>query len=164
MTKNEIEDTEQNQLVAEIAYEQVIKNAPREKPLFTAVRNQYFKDPERAIKHETGKEEKLDFGLGAAMLMSPIILAVVEEVVKFITEEVKKAFRDESSSFIHETVRKIFKKPIPASDEKEKVPNLTVEQLKKAHNKAYERALVFLPEKEAEQIADSVVFSILVIG
>ncbi len=163
MTKNEIEDIEQNQLIADIAHDIVVKNVPREKCFFTVIKNVYFKDPEKTLIGESVKGEKLDFGVGVAMLMSPIILAVVTEVVKFIAEEVKKDFKEESSSFIHDMVKKMFKKFAPAGDEEKNVPTLTSEQLKQVHRVAVEKARQLnLPEKEAGLLADSLVSDLVV--
>jgi hypothetical protein len=163
MTKNEIESIEQNQLIADIAHDIIIKSVPKEKYFFSAIKNEYFKDPEKTLKGETGKGEKLDFGVGVAVLMSPIILAVVTEVVKFIAEEVKKDFKEESSSFIHDIVKKMFKKSGPAGDEEKNVQNLTSEQLKQVHRVAIEKARQLnLPEKEAGLLADSVVSGLVI--
>lgn len=157
MTINEIEDLKRNQIIADIAYEQVIKNAPREKPLFPALSNQYFKNPERALKCEADKEEKLDMGLQIAVeLMTPIILAVVDEVFTFIMEEVKKTIINESSSFIYDIVKKRFKIFASEGNEKEKAPTLTFDY-KQLHNLAYKKARLYLPEKKAESLADSVI-------
>ena len=160
MTINGIEDLERNKIVADIAFEQVIKNAPREKPLFPALRNQYFKDPERALKCEADKGEKLILESEVAVavgLMTPIILAVVEAVFTSIMEEVKKTFINESSSFIYDTVKKRFKIFASAGDEKEKTPTLTFDS-KQLHNIAFKKARLFnLSEKKAELLADSVI-------
>jgi len=67
----------QNQLVADLARDMVAEIAPQELPTFRAQSEAYFKDPERALKGQAGKDDMLGFGVGAAVtFLTPVVLAV----------------------------------------------------------------------------------------
>ncbi len=143
----------QNQLVADIARDLVAQTAPQELPLFQATSEAYFKNPNKLLKGQAGKDEMLGFGVEtvSVILMSPIVLTIVDEVVKVITGKV-------ADSGI---IRKILKKLGLVKEKEEKVTlplSLTREQMQKVHELAFERALQFkLSKSQAELLADSLV-------
>ena len=151
-------DSTQNKLIAEVARNVVSQIAPQEMPLFRANSEAYFKDPEKVLKDQKSEEEMLGFGTGEAMsFLTPIALAVSVEVVKFVTEEVRKSFKTESSGMISDLVKSLFKKFRPAQEKEEKPTTapLTVEQLQEVHKAAFTKARQLkLSESRARQLAD----------
>lgn len=158
-----MDNSNQNQLTANIARDIVSQMAPQEIPLFRANSELYFKDPQKALKSQEGSDDMLGFGTGEAVAyLTPIILTVSFEVVKFVTEEVKKSLKTESTNAINEAVQRMFKKfrPIPVTGQAEDpAPTmLTVEQLREVHQRAFEKACQLrLSEAKARQLADSLV-------
>jgi hypothetical protein len=153
-------DSSQNQLVAELSRDMVIQVAPQETPLFKANSEAYFKNPEGMLKTQTGKDDMLGFGAAEAIpFLTPIILSVMSEVVKFVTEEVKKSLKAEGSNLISDTVKRMFNqsRSLQKPDEKA-VPVLTTAQLAQVRKIAFEKARQLnLPENKAKLLADSVV-------
>ena len=79
-------------------------------PLYRANSDAYFKDPEKTLKGQQGKDEMLSFGTGEAVVfLTPILLAVLTEVVKYLTAEVTKSLQKESSAIVDERVKALFK-------------------------------------------------------
>src|SRR5512135_1499250 len=119
------------QLIDEVARGLIADLAPQELPLFRANSAAYFKDPEKALQGQPAKDEMLGFGAGdAVVLLTPIVLAVISDVIAFLIEEVKKAAQAESARWIDDTVKAMFKKFRRAEkEEKGKPLPLTPEQL-----------------------------------
>ena len=151
-------DSTQNPLVADVARDLVSQIAPQEMPLFRANSEAYFKDPAKALKDQKSEEEMLGFGTGEAMsFFTPVALAVSVEVVKFVTEEVKKSLKTESSGVISDLVKSLFKKYRSGQEIEEKPTTapLTVEQLQEVHKAAFTKARQLkLSESRAKQLAD----------
>jgi hypothetical protein len=75
---------ENNQLIADVARDIVAQTAPQELPFFRATSVAYFKNPEKALKQQTGKDEMLGFGGGEVVtLLTPIVLTMMTEVFTF---------------------------------------------------------------------------------
>ena len=151
----------ENQLIADVAREQVAQMAPQELPLYRVTSEAYFKNPNKALGGQANKDEKLGFGTGAELaFLTPVVLAVTTEVVKFIAGEIRKSVEAESSGLIREYVKRMFKKFRP--EEPEKVPPpLTVEQAKQVRHLAFEKArLLNVSEAQAGLLADSLIGSL----
>jgi hypothetical protein len=155
-----------NQLIADLTRDIIAQTAPQEMPLFRAHSEAYFRNPDKALAEQKGKDEMLGFGSGeVVVLLTPIALTVVAEVVKFIVEEVKKSVKDESSSLISETVKKVFKKfrPEQKKEDKKTPSALTPEQLERVREIALQKARQLkLSEARAKLLADAVVGSLAV--
>ncbi len=80
-------DTTQNQLVTEIAYDLIAQTAPEELSLFTVTSTAYFKNPHQVRKELESKDEKLGFGAGVITALAPIIITIVDGVLKYVIEE-----------------------------------------------------------------------------
>ena len=119
------------------------------------------------LKGQAGKDELLGFGAGEAIsFLTPIALAVTVEVVKFITEEVRKSVKAESATLISDVVKSMFKKFRPAVEkEKKSVPLLTQEQLQEIHKIAVAKARQLkLSESKAKQLADGLIGDMVIYG
>ena len=81
-------DKTENQLIAELARDLISQTVPQELPLFRANSEAFFSNPEKLLAGQKGKDEMLGFGVGEAITMlSPVILMVTSEIVKFLIEE-----------------------------------------------------------------------------
>ena len=144
-------DVARNQLVATVARDLVAQTAPQELPLFQATSEAYFKNPNKLLRGQSGKDEMLGFGVVetvSAMMASPIILNIVNDVVNLLVGEVKDAG----------LFKRMFGKPRSAGDEAKGQRSLTPELMAQMHQVAFEKARQYkLSETQAAQLADSLV-------
>jgi hypothetical protein len=160
-------DRVENQLIAELSRRVVADVAPDERRAFNAISESYFKNPEQTLKGEGGEDELLGWGVAEiAILLTPIILEVAKEVLKdLLKDSVKESIKENSPVFIEKV--KIFFKQLFGSDSSQPVQAqylqfpLSEEQLKQAHQRARERALLLGVEVDkATLIANSVIASL----
>lgn len=144
-------DVARNQLVATVARDLVAQTAPQELPLFQATSEAYFKNPNKLLKGQSGKDEMLGFGVveaASAVMASPIILNIVNDVVNLLIEEAKDAG----------LFKRIFGKSRSAGAETKNQRPLTPELMTQMHQVAFEEARQYkLSETQAAQLADSLV-------
>ena len=155
-------DKTENQLIAELARDLISQTVPQELPLFRANSEAFFSNPEKLLAGQKGKDEMLGFGVGEAITMlSPVILAVTSEVIKFLTEELKKTMKDESSALVGEYVKKMFKK-FRTDEKKENTPApLTPDQLAQVRELALKKARhLKLSDARCKLLADALVGSL----
>ena len=161
----------QHQLIAELSREIVMNVAPEELPIFRAQSEAYFKNPKKLLARKVGKDDMLGFGAGEAVaFLTPFILAVMSDVVTFLTDEIRKALKGEAASLITRTVKSLFKTRDPAADqddkteekEEEKRMSLTAEQLDQVREIVLSRARQLkIAEVKADLLANSIVGSLL---
>lgn len=73
----------------ELAHWVVTQVAPEEQELFRVISDAYERDPDRVTAGAGGRDEMLGFGFeAAAALMTPVVLAAVAEVVRYLAAEV----------------------------------------------------------------------------
>ena len=158
-------NSEQNQLIADLARDLVVQTAPQELPLFRATSTAYFKSPDKVLKNTKGKEEMLGFGVAeAAVMMTPSILVVMTRVVQFVTAEVEKSVATESTSLISDLIKQMFKKFRSSEAKKEQhTPSpLTPEQLAQVSKLAYKEATRLMhSDARARLLADAIVGSLV---
>jgi hypothetical protein len=159
-----VTETASNQLIADVARDVAAQIAPQELPLFRAISEAYFKDPDRVLDQRAARDEPLGFGVGEAVsLVLPIVLAVASEVVLFLAAEVKKAVGAESGKLTIEATKKLFKRFRAADQGQPPVSPLTPEQLAHVRKLAFEKArLLKLPEPQAQLLAEAVVGSLAI--
>ena len=177
------------QLISDVGRDVIGEIAPQELPLYRANSTAYFKDPQKALSRQESREQKLGFGAGTSVtLLTPVVLAVLTEVVKFVSDEVKKNLQEEGSELIGETIKGMFRKfrakeaverelapdaavaaPVPATEpspEPAETPPrfaLSAEQIAAVRRIAVERAaLLRLSERTAQLLADSIAASLVV--
>jgi hypothetical protein len=154
---------ENEQLIADIARDLVSQIAPQELPLFRPNSEAYFKDPEKALQSQSAKDDMLGFGAGdAVVLLTPIVLATLNEVVKFVVEEAKKSVQGEGAAWIQQAIKAMFKKFHQSeAGDKKKPAALTAEQLAQVRKIAFNKARQLkLSEDRAKILADAVVGSL----
>ena len=158
-----MEDSINNQLVAEVAKDLLSQIAPQEIPLFRSISTSYFINPEKTLSDQKAKDELLGFGAAEAVtLITPVILAVSSDVIKFLFEEAQKAMKSESTGLINETVKSWFSKVHPKEDKKAPPP-LTAEQLQLVRKIAERKAQQLKLSKEhTKLLADAIVGTLAV--
>jgi hypothetical protein len=149
------------ELVASIARETVTRVAPEELMLFAPTADAYFKDPGRVGKPH-GADDVLGFGGGAEMtFLTPIVLAVATEVVRFVIDEVTKAARTEGAAIIADRVHAVFARVRPIQPEQHAALELSEAQLVRVRTLAVERAIALnVPADRAALLADAMIGSL----
>jgi hypothetical protein len=152
----------ENELVAELARLALEQAAPEELVLFQETAEDYFRDP-RAVLDPGGRDEPLGFGLELAML-TPYVLAVATPVIRFLASTVADAAGEEVKPLVARIVRRLFRRPDPASEATEPAPPpLSTDQARQVREIAYRRAKgLGLDEDRAVLLADSVVGGLVV--
>ena len=156
-------DLVEDQLVADVARDQVERVAPQEAPIFPLLSEAYFQDPDKMLEAQ-GKDEMLGFGLEAGVvLLTPIVMTVTREVVEFVAAEVMKSVQTQSSGLISDFVKKVFKKFRREAEAKGEMlpPPLTREQIGRVREIALEKARQLqLAPIQAGLLADSLAGSL----
>jgi hypothetical protein len=156
-----MDDTIARQLIMDISRDTIAQIAPQELPLFRAQSQAYFDDPAEALKQRTETDGMLEFGPGDAVIfITPAALAIVSEMLVFLTGELRNSFAKQSTDLIGELVKKLFKR---FRTEKDQAPALTNAQLTQVRKIAFEKARQFkLPEAQATLLADALVGGLVV--
>lgn len=158
-------DTENNQLIADVARDIVAQIEPTELPLFRSICAQYFKRQDEAFKNQSGSDNLLGFGPGVMVpLLTPAVLAVMTQVVTFLAVEIRQSLAEAGAGFINEQVRRMFKKfhKEGARNEIAPVP-LTRRQLVLVRTQAYEKFIQLkLSDTLATRLADAVIACLIV--
>ena len=156
-------DSENNQLAAELTKDLLTQLAPQEKALFRSISESYFKDPEKTLADQRARDEMLGFGAAETItLLTPILLSVSDDVIRFLFAEAQKAMQSESSSLISETVKSWFGRFRQDADKKSPPP-LTPEQLEQVRKIAVKKAQQLkLSEKNTKMLADAIVGSLAI--
>jgi hypothetical protein len=101
----------QEELIAILGKDLVAQVAPQELPLFRATSQAYFQDPNKLLKAQTPKDEMLGFGSGeAVMLLTPFVLSILTEIVKYLANEFATTVKSEGAGYINELVKQSFQK------------------------------------------------------
>ncbi|MGD8405202.1 MAG: hypothetical protein PVJ21_16180 [Anaerolineales bacterium] len=158
-----------NQLVINLAKDIVAEIAPQEMPMFRAQSEFYIRDPEEALKPQTGKDEMLGFGTeSVATFITPTVLALSSVVVNFVVTTVKGSVQKETKNFIDDVVRSMFHYLRIGGNKEERIGEtgqnsdkgaslpLTPKQIMELRDLVFSQALQLrLSEKTARLLADS---------
>jgi hypothetical protein len=102
-------DAAQHQLIRDIAHELIAQIAPRELPLFGPASAAFFNPDSKPVPPSTPRDEMLGFGPDTAItFLTPVVLALTTEAVKFLMEKVKESIKEASGELITKWVKKIF--------------------------------------------------------
>jgi hypothetical protein len=106
-----MDELSQEQLVEALAKDLVAQIAPQELPLFRATSQAYFQNSNRLFKGQDPKDEMLGFGVGESVtLLTPFILSILVEIVKYLSNEFASTVKTEGASYINEMVKQSFQK------------------------------------------------------
>lgn len=164
-------DQDQKKLITELSRSVLIKVAPEERRAFNAISEAYFKNPEKTLKGEGGKDELMGWGVAeVAILVSPIVLEIVKDILKDILKDsIKDSITKNPTLFDKFTnfVKRLFRiNPPPQVQSlqplsQEQLKPLSTEQLKQVHQRACEKAIQLgLAYDKATLLADSLVGSL----
>jgi hypothetical protein len=148
-----------HQLIAEVSRAVVAQLAPQELPLFQPTCEAYFRSPASALKVRANKDTMLGFGTGEVVaLLTPIVLAIVAELVTFLTVDVRKVAADQSATMLVGFVKRMFERRRGDAKTREgAVAPLTPDQLAQVRRRAYEKARdLKLSEAQARLLADAI--------
>jgi hypothetical protein len=113
------------------------------------------------------EEEKLGFGVGDAVtILTPIALAAVTEVLKYIGERVIKTAKEEGAELASNTVKRLFKRFQSEERDGLKSPlHLSQEHMIEIRRIVLEKARQLrLSEAQREKLADEVVDSLATVS
>ncbi len=159
-------NVEERELVQGLAATMVEEIAPEETLMFSRTADTYFEDPDRLLAAQSGDDEPLGFGVVAAVaLVAPVALAVATDVMKYLFEELKKRFADETTEGIVLLVKQLFSKtPDEESGTALAAEAVTLEndEIARVRSLAVEKAtLLGLPTEKAQLLADALAGSLL---
>lgn len=151
MTLNE---SEQNQLIINIARNLVVKVVPQEVPLFRATSQAFFENPQKVLEKQKSEDVALGFGLEAgSIFLTPAVLAIVTQVITFIAGEIKDAVKKEVGSSIAHYIKKL----IHPDPERTQTPApLSIEQLRRVRQLAMDKARQLnVPEEKVQLLVSA---------
>lgn len=145
-------DSTQSDLLSEVAYNVITQIAPHELPIFQAVYEAYFDDPKKALTGLKSEDAILGFGFDPSIaLLTPIVLAVVSEVLQFVVQIGKKGVEDAFGSEISETIKGMLNK-----GDHVRHSHLSDKEIRLAYEKAFTTAKSFkLSDAKAAALANS---------
>lgn len=151
----ELSPDDHRDLVTALAAVVVEQLEPDELAVFDETAEEYFENPE-AVLDPKRRDEAVGFGLDAALL-TPLVLAVVEPVVAYLSALVVEATGEGIKPNLVRMLRRLFHidddGPAPAAEP----PRLTQQQVDRVRSIAYARACdVGLEEAKARLLADAV--------
>jgi hypothetical protein len=95
-------------LIAQVAREVVAREAPEEEEVFDPMADAFFAGTQRRT---TKDDDMLGFGVSdVAIALTPVVLAMTDDVVKYLWAETVKAMRGQAAERIHAAVRALFKR------------------------------------------------------
>jgi hypothetical protein len=144
-------EIDRDQFIDSVAHDVVAQIAPQELSLFPTISEAYFKNPHQMRKGQEVKDELLGFGMEtvSAVLMSPFVLAIVNDIVQALTQEVADSG----------VVRKLLEKLHLVKKRTGKFTTpFSHDQMEQVHHMAILKAKQFkLSQEQAELLADSLV-------
>ncbi len=159
-------DTQEQDLVQGLAATAVQEVAPEEMLMFQRTADTFFDDPDRLQATQSTNDEPLGFGVDLAVtLIAPVALAVATDVVKYLFEELKKRFADETTDGIVSLLKRMFRNNEAGdSTTEQSAPTVTFDkdEIARVRALAVEKAMTLgLPADEAQLLGDSMAGSML---
>lgn len=153
----------EDEIVAQVSRDIILQVRPEELPVYRAHAEAYLKDPGQALSQRQSKEAMLAFGIAeAGVFLTPVVLAVLSEVVAFLKNEVKEVVKGEAKGAIGVLVKQLFTKFRLEKDDPSLPPPLSLDQVARIRTLAVEKARHFdLSEERAALLADALVGSLV---
>ena len=145
------------EFTAEVAREMLTELAPHELEIFPLVSEAYFRDPAGALRSQPQRDDILGSGLEpGAVFLTPVVLLVLGEVVRFLAEQLRKALAEESTAVIRASLRRLFRWWRPEASARAADPPLPADTVRRVHDLALDRARLLLPDDEAQMLAEQI--------
>jgi hypothetical protein len=118
------------ELITDIAHELIAEIAPRELPLFRPTSEAFINNLGRGLNPRNATDEMLGFGLDTAIaFLTPVVLALTTEVVKFLAEKAKESIKEASGELITKIIKGVFNRIPPTGQDKSTPLVLSREEL-----------------------------------
>ena len=151
---------EEQDLVRALAASVVGDLSPDELDVFDETAEEFFADPDEVLR-AGDKDEAVGFGLELA-LITPVVLAVVTSVVRFLASLLADAMQETARPAVVRTLRRVLRIREGGATAQAEV-SLDADQLRRVHEVAMNRAVSLgLPEDRARLLADSIAGGIVV--
>jgi hypothetical protein len=153
-------DRTEHQLICDIAHEVITEIAPGELPLFRVTSKTYLENLDEGLKPRKPTDKMLGFGLDTAItFLTPVVLALTTEVIKFLVEKVKESIKEASGELITKFVKEMVKRIPPTEERDRKTPlALSREELVELRQLLLETAKhLRLPKEKTELLVNAIV-------
>jgi hypothetical protein len=118
------------ELITDIAHDLIAQIAPQELPLFRPTSEAYLRNLGQGFTPRHATDDMLGFGLDTAItFLTPVVLAVATEAVKFLAEKVKESVKEASGELVTKFVKELFNRIPPAGEDKSTPLVLSQEEL-----------------------------------
>jgi hypothetical protein len=110
------------ELITDIAHELIAQIAPQELPLFRPTSEAFINNLGNGLTRRDTTDDMLGFGLDTAIdFLTPVVLALTTEVVKFLAEKAKESIKEASGELIAKFIKRMFNR-IPSTEEDKSTP------------------------------------------
>ena len=152
-----MQQTTQQQATTNLAQMVIEQLAPQELPLFRAVSEAFFQNPDAAMRSQAGIDEMLGFGVGEATLfLTPTVLIAAQKLVEFAMEAAKEPIKQGIGDLITRMLVKVgvVRKPDVAAT----IQPLTPSQLAQARQLTIETLHQYnFPKDKSDLVADALI-------
>jgi hypothetical protein len=143
---------EDDALILDVSRQVVADVAPGELEVFDATGDAYL-DESAAGKDG---EEMLGFGVDLVAFVTPFVVMATKAVVSYLSDVVSNALKEESSSVVAGYVKHLFKR-FHTDDARPAPVQLSIDEIKKAHAVALEKATAMgMKAERANLLADAI--------
>jgi hypothetical protein len=151
----------QRELIDSTSRDIVAQLAPQELSLFPGISDEYFRNPDKARKLREHSDGMVGFGGVEIALLTPVVLMIATEVVKFALEPVKKGLADLIGDVFKQWIGR-FQAGSRAS-EKPTTAALSPERLKEARDYGLRVARELkLSDLQAAMVVDSTITKLMI--
>jgi hypothetical protein len=154
-----MDHTAANAHLAEFGRELVAELAPHELDVFPLVCDAYFRDPAGVERARGRRDDILGAGIEPGVVfLTPVVLAVLSEIVRFLGEQLRKVLAEEATKAIRAVLNRLLGRQVNDTPAPGPEPRLPDDLVRRVHDLVLTVARKLqLPEREARLLADTVV-------
>jgi hypothetical protein len=153
--------TTQRELIDSTSRDIVAQLAPQELPLFQDMSDEYFRNPGKARKLQESSDGMVGFGGVEVALLTPLVLTIAMEVIKFVLEPVKTSLAGFIGDFFKQLMRRF--QVDSQVTEKATAAALSPERLKEARDYGLKVARELkLSDVQAAMVVDSMIAKLVI--
>jgi len=156
-----VADDTLHDLIRDLSRSLIVSVAPEEVRLFGPLSAAYYRDPAAATRARKERDEVLGFGVeAAAVIATPIVLSVVTDVVRHLTQRLVADAGEHGAQVAERGVQALLQRA-RSPEAVPSVPGLTEAQLREVRERAYEKARELrLSDARSALLADALVGSL----